>query len=412
MQKIIPRALGFGNLDSARESKIEASSARAPNEEDHSQNQAARGIKPEPMNLSKFNTKAIFLFLLNVLPILSIDACTGIQLTANDGAHVHGRTLEFGVKIDLSLVVIPRDYAFTGTTPLGKGLSYQAKYAVVGSIAYNSVAIVDGLNEKGLAIGVFYFPTFAEYTPITSENQSMALSPTEFPNWVITQFATVEEVKAALSSVVIAPTALLKWGPTPPPFHYVVYDKQGNSLVIEPLEGKLVAYDNPLGVCTNSPAFDWHMAHLRNYINLKPENVKPIKMDGVELTPLSQGSGMVGLPGDFTSPSRFIQAALFAYTAIPSKNAEQAIFQLFHILNHFDIPLGTVRATETNVVHMEWTSFTCARDPQALKYYFKSYDDQTIKFVDLNQFDLNAKTIKKATPAGFQTTVDFSTNLK
>lgn len=341
-----------------------------------------------------------------------IAACTGIKLKAKDNSVVHGRTLEFGIQVAISAVIIPRNYSFTGTTPQGKGLTYTSKYAAVGAIAFDNIALMDGMNEKGLSVGTFYFPTFAGYSTITADNQSRALSPVEFPNWIITQFATVDEVKASLSKVVIAPTITKEWGPTPAPFHYIVYEKSGKCLVIEPIDGKLITYDNELGTFTNSPTFDWHMTNLRNYINLTPFNVKPVVLNGVKLEPFGEGSGMVGIPGDFTPPSRFVRAAIFSSTAIQADNANDAVYQIFHILNNFDIPVGSAKTKVDNIIYSDQTQLTCARDPQSLTYYFRSYNDQDIKMIDLNQFDLNAKTLKSLNITGQSQAKDISSQLK
>lgn len=342
-----------------------------------------------------------------------LEGCTGIKLVAKDGSLVHGRTLEFGIQIQTSAVIVPRGYEFVGTTPQGPGLKYKAKYGVVGAIAFDNPAIMDGMNEKGLAIGTFYFPGFAGYATITDENQSKALSPIEFSNWIITQFETIDEVKGALTEVVIAPTISKEWGDAAPPFHYIVYDKSGKSLVIEPINGKLVTYDNPLGVLTNSPTFDWHLSNLRNYINLTPVNVKPLRLQGIELAPFGQGSGMVGLPGDYTPPSRFVRAAIFCITAIPSDDAHAGVYQAFHILNAFDIPVGISRQEEGGIIHTDYTLMTAVRDPQSLKYYFKTYDDQTIKMVNLKKFDLDVKGIKRVpTSGGNAPALDISGELK
>lgn len=357
-----------------------------------------------------FKFLALSVLALNALTPL--EACTGIKLTAKDGSTVSGRTLEFGVQVETQVVVIPRGYQFSGTTSQGPGLSYKSKYAVLGAIAFGNLAVMDGINEKGMAAGIFYFPGYAKYSLINEQNRSKAVSPAEFVNWLLTQFATLQEVKEGLANVVIAPTVVKEWGTEPPPFHYVVYDKSGNSLVIEPIEGKLVTYDNPLGVLTNSPKFDWHMTNLRNYLNLTTVNAAPRTLNGIELTPFGQGSGMVGLPGDFTPPSRFVRAAIFSATAIPSKNADEAILQAFHILNQFDIPVGVVRAVEEGIIHTDSTLMTCARDPQALKFYFRSYEDQTIHVVDMKKFDLDAKTVKSADVNSQQPIVDITDHLK
>src|SRR3990167_11486658 len=172
-------------------------------------------------------------------------ACTGIELKAKDNSYVNGRTVEFGISLQLSGVIVPRNYALKGTLPDGSpGLAYKSKYAALGGGMFGATDIADGINEKGLSIGDFYFPGYATYATITPENKSRALSPTEFSNWVLTQFASVDEVKQGIQSVVIAPTTPKGW-PVLPPFHYVVYDKMGNSIVIEPMNGGFKIYDNP-----------------------------------------------------------------------------------------------------------------------------------------------------------------------
>lgn len=342
----------------------------------------------------------------------TLEACTGLKVTAKDGSAVHGRTLEFGIQVALTTIVVPRGYQFTGTTPQGKGLPYTTKYGFVGAMAFTTPAAMDGMNEKGLSVGTFYFPGFAGYSTITAENQAKALSPVEFPNWILSQFATLEEVKAALPNVVIAPTVVKEWGPTAAPFHYIVYDKQGNAIVIEPIAGKLVVSENRLGTFTNSPTFDWHMTNLRNYINMRTVSVPPIKIDGVELASFGMGSGMVGLPGDFTPPSRFVRAATYSTTALPVDNSEQAVMQTFHLLNQFDIPLGSAREVVDGVTYADNTMITCVRNPDTLKYYFKTYEDQNIKMIDLKKFDLDAKAIKKAVIIGSQGVADVSAELK
>ena len=155
------------------------------------------------------------------------------------------------------------------------------------------------------------------------------------------------------------------------------------------------------------------MTNLRNYVNLTPFNAKPIHVEGVEIAPLGQGSGMVGLPGDFTPPSRFVRAAIFSITATPSENSEKAVFQAFHILNQFDIPLGVARQEVKGIVHTDYTLITAVRDPQTLKYYFKTYDNQTIQMVDLKSFDLNAREVKRAeTALSSQPVFDISSKLR
>ncbi len=347
-----------------------------------------------------------------ILAIYELNGCTGIRMTGQNGSSVNGRTVEFPTMIDAYACVIPRNFAFIGKTPVGDGLHYTSKYAVAGAYCFKDNVVMDGVNEKGLACGAFYFPGFAGYAVIDATNQLKAISPVEFPNWVLTQFASLNEVRAALKSIVIAPTVDENWGPVPAPFHYIIYDKQGNALVVEPVDGTLVIYENKIGAFTNSPSFDWHLTNLCNFINLTPFNAAPLTLRGVILAPFGQGSGMVGIPGDFTPPSRFIRAAIFSSAAIPVNQPDELVGQAFHILNQFDIPIGVVREEENGQIMMDRTLFTSVKDPNTLRYYFKSYDDQTIKWITLKDFDLDAKTIKSVSMNGKNTTFNVSKSLR
>ena len=333
-------------------------------------------------------------------------SCTGIELKTKDGSFINGRTVEFGEDLDLAGLLVPRNYEFKGTLPDGSvGMTYRSKYAVVGAGTFSANVVVDGINEQGLSVGVFYFPEFANYGAVTPENREHTLSPTEFANWLLTQFATVEEVQEGIKSVVIAPSMPKGWGKVPP-FHYIVYDKSGKSIVIEPLKGQLSVYDNPLGVITNSPTFDWHLTNLSNYINLSSLGTSAVAVDGIKINQFGQGAGLHGLPGDFTPPSRFIRAAIFSSTARPAGNAQQAVLQAFHILNQFDIPVGSVRSQENGSVIDEYTLATTVKNPENLSYYFRVFDDQTIRRVSLNNFDMNSKDMRLFSMKGSTPIID------
>jgi choloylglycine hydrolase len=113
-------------------------------------------------------------------------ACTGIRLKVADGSVVHARTLEFGLDLASDVLVIPRGFARTGLTPDGTaGLSYRSKYASVGANGVGLPYLFDGLNEKGLAVGTFYFPTSAGYMPYTKAKASRTLAPWQVGSWLL-----------------------------------------------------------------------------------------------------------------------------------------------------------------------------------------------------------------------------------
>jgi choloylglycine hydrolase len=240
-----------------------------------------------------------------------VQACTGIQLVAKDGGVIAARTLEFGIDLQSNVLNIPAGTAMTGTlADGGKGISYTTKYGIGGANGAGQIAILDGINDHGLYVGLFYFPGFASYADATPENAARAMAPYEYGTWLLGNFATVEEVKANFDKVVLVPVVLAALKQVPG-IHFVVHDRNGNAVAIEPTDKKLKLFDDPVGVMTNAPTFDWHMTNLRNYINLKPNDVGHIDIGKVELGQFGAGSGMHGLPGDFTPPSRFVRAVAF-----------------------------------------------------------------------------------------------------
>lgn len=122
--------------------------------------------------------------------------------------------------------------------------------------------------------------------------------------------------------------------------HWRFADLSGKQIVLEIIDGKLQFYDNPLGVLTNSPDFNWQITNLNNYVNLYPGAAPSQNMGETALNAFGAGSGFLGIPGDITPPSRFVRAAFFQSTAPLQATAEDAVLQGFQILNNFDIPVG------------------------------------------------------------------------
>jgi choloylglycine hydrolase len=322
-------------------------------------------------------------------------ACTGISLKSGDGAAIRGRTLEFGFPMQSKVLVVPAGKEFSGTLPDGgKGLTYTSRYAFVGANALGLPAILDGVNDQGLSVGLFYFPGYAKYTDVTDENKSRAIAPQEFGVWALANFASVDEVREAVKDIVIVPTPAPGLGSPQGAVagaHFFLQDKSGKSLVVEPVDGMLKVHDAPLGVMTNAPTYDWHMTNLANYINLSPKDVEQEKLGGTTLSAFGSGSGMLGLPGDFTPPSRFVRAAMFSQAAVPNQTAEDAVLAAFHILNQFDIPKGSVINAAVGEPTPEITEWTSVADLKNLRWYFRTAVDQSIRMVDLKEAFAAAK---------------------
>ncbi len=321
-------------------------------------------------------------------------ACTGIQLTAKDGSIVHARTLEFGEMLPPVIVAIPKGIAQVGMTPSGApGLKWKTVYSAVGMGMQGNAFLADGVNDQGLASGLFYHPGYAKYAEPQPGDEDRVIAPFQLISFLLTTCATVEDARTALETIVVAPTVFKEMG-FAPPIHAIVRDASGGCIVVEFLDGKTVVYDNPVGVITNDPTFDWHLTNLSNYVNLSPTNVPPIQVGDLELSQLGQGSGLLGLPGDYTPPSRFVRAVAFTRSADKPESAVDAVNTAFHILDSFDIVKGVVRSPHGSSDPADFTQWTSAADMKAGRYYFKTYANPQVRVVDLHELDLSAGQVR------------------
>ena len=348
-----------------------------------------------------------------VLVSAGADACTGTRLKAKDGSVVPGRTLEFAKNLDSHVIVIPRNFEITGVTPWGEnGLKWKTRYAVVGANFCGESVVIDGLNEKGLSGGFFYFPGYAEYQKVAPSDKAKTISEWQLLTWILSSFETISEVKKALYEIKVAGVVFAKWGFVLPG-HFIITDQEGNSIVIEYVKGQLNIYDNPFGVITNAPGFDWHTANIANYLNLSTSDVSSKKIAGETIAPFGQGSGLFGIPGDFTPPSRFIRVLFLTISSIETENARDTVSQLFHILNSFDIPKGAIREKTGEITQEDYTQWTTAQDLRNRNYYFKTENNSRIRVVHLLKCNLDAKEIaglKMETPG--EDVLDITSELK
>lgn len=310
--------------------------------------------------------------------------CTGIRLVNADGTTVHGRTGEFALPLDLEVIYIPAGYQNQSSLgEHGPGMRWISTYAVVGASCFGENMVADGMNEAGLSIGAHYFAATAAYQPVADHPAERSLNAAEFATWLLSTCASVDEVRANLDQVTVVDAVVAAWGGVPP-FHWAVYDKTGTSIIIEPIDGTLQVHDNPIGTITNDPDFRFHRQNLAQYLNVDTMTIPSSDRAGTTITGFGTGSGALGLPGDFTSPSRFVRASFFANNHPAAANSTDGVHEVFHILNQFDVPRGFVLANKGDgEVHIEWTLATFARDPSTGSYYFRSYGDQTIRKIVL-----------------------------
>lgn len=318
--------------------------------------------------------------------LAQVMACTGVSFLAKDGGYVQARTIEWGESyLPSEYVIIPRGQDLTSYTPTGvNGVKFRSRYGVVGLAIIQKEFVAEGLNEAGLSAGLFYFPRYGKYEEYDPAQNAHTLSDLQVVVWMLSQFSTIDEVKAALKGVRVI--SLDEPGKTST-VHWRIGDAKGNQVVLEFVDGVAHFYDNKVGVLTNSPGFPWQVTNLNNYVSLHPGGVEPQQLGDVTLVPFGAGAGFHGLPGDVTPPSRFVRIAFYKATAPQCNTAFDAILQSFLILNNFDIPIGIEHAAGKSPDIPSATQWTSAIDLTGRKVYYKTAYNNSIRCIDMHKID-------------------------
>lgn len=298
--------------------------------------------------------------------------CTTIGFSYSEGC-VFGRTLEMGVKLDHHMVYVPNgneDFI----TLIG-GAPCPSKYSVLGTGFFHQAPLADGINETGLMGSNNLFPGYASFAETAEEDKLNVTSAHAF-GYLLSHFKNVEEVREEAKKLSIMKNGDEN-GDISTPMHFYFMDAEGKGIVLEPKDGRLIAHDNPYGVLTNAPEFPWHVTNLKNFLHLQPENVEEKDFNGVTLSKFGEGSGMVGLPGDFTPPSRFVRSAYFVSDTPKELDRESAILQGFRILSQADIPTGAV--IDPHEGNNDETLYTAIMDTKKKAYFVKCHDNIDIQ---------------------------------
>lgn len=332
-------------------------------------------------------------------------ACTSSLIPTQEGGFVYLRSLQFAMPFNSSVIAIPRNYSFAGITPdkTPSGLQWKSKYAVIGANALGMELIMDGINESGLTGGIQYFPGYARYQDANTQSDlAKSIAAYQLLTWILTNFATVEEVSNAINNIVVtnAPVPSLNISF---PLHYVVHDVNGKSIVIEYDSRGLKVYKNPLHAFTNSPAFDYHLTNFNQYVGFNNGAGDSFVIDGEKFGPLSAGWNSIGLPGGNDSVSRFTRMSFMTLSvstadAMP-KTQSEGVLTAFRILNTFDFPYGiaknnvTLPTSAMTAYDYDVNEWVSVADLKNRVYYIRTYDDSAIKTLSFKNFNMGAKTI-------------------
>jgi len=324
--------------------------------------------------------------------------CTDFLIQSGDGAWVNGRSMEFGAELGTKIYVqAPKQKAVLRGLA-GEEFETTPDYGYVGTSSWDLPVVTDGLNTAGLSTGALWLPGSQYQSPSLSHKNVFCAF---FVNWMLSHCATTDDVRAALESGAVRVIGS-EWVAKNGPLHFPVHDARGSSIVIEFLEGKPVISENPVAVLTNQPTFPWHLDNLRNYVSLGAWDTEEVKLGSLTVTRTGHGTGLDGLPGNATPPSRFVRAAYLKQYALQQATAAETAVLAFHLLNSVDIPQGTVRArtkpTQSNPegVEYDYTQWAVVKDLTNRLFNIRVYGSPLTWNLDLKNLDfagLNGKQI-------------------
>lgn len=304
--------------------------------------------------------------------------CTAVTYRTKD--HYFGRTLDNEISYNESVAVTPRNYPFY----FRKAGSMETHYAMIGMacMAGDYPLYYDAFNEAGLSMAGLNFPGNADYKQEMQGKDNIA--PFEFIPWILGQCKTVAMARELLSHLNLVN---LNFSPELPlaPLHWIIADRE-EAITVESVKEGLRIYENPVGVLTNNPPFEYQMFNLNNYMNLTREEPVNRFSDALQLRTYCRGMGAMGLPGDLSSSSRFVRAVFTKMNSVSGDTESESISQFFHILGSVAQQRGCVHLGEEKYERTIYTS--CCNTDKGI-YYYTTYENSQITGVDLYKEDLD-----------------------
>ena len=310
--------------------------------------------------------------------------CTAVSYNA--GEHYFGRNLDLERGYGERVVITPRNYnfSFRHTEPS------RHRYALIGM-----AAVVDGYplyfdatNEKGLSMAGLNFPDNAYYPEYDPNLCNVA--PFELIPYVLTSCVSVDEAEELLGRINVVNTDFCEGLPTTP-LHWIISDAE-RSITLECTKHGTNVYKNPFGVLTNNPPFEFHLENINNYMGLCEGFAENRLSKRVKLDNYSLGMGALGLPGDFSSASRFVKAVFVKEKSQFGKSEKECVNQFFHILHSVAMPKGCVVAKNGEYEYTRYSS-CCNTDTQT--YHFTTYENSAVRSVSMHDCDINGKEIRE-----------------
>lgn len=306
--------------------------------------------------------------------------CTSLTYENSQGDHFLARTMDFAFELGGQPVFMPRNQKIQGDAG-----AFTTKYGFIGAGRNLShYMFVDGVNEFGLGVAALYFPQYAQYQK-TAPADKLGLAPHDVTAWALGNAKSVADLRELVRHIQIldVPVALL--GLTTP-LHFIFSDPTGDTAVLEATSEDLRLIDDPVGVMTNAPQLSWHLQNLSTYGTMQAAERPLHDYMGFSLKTQGPGTGALGLPGDYTSPSRFVRTVYNKHYSLPTSGTPATLNLLQHLLDSVTIPKGVKLKADGKSDYTQYRGYANLDDRT---YFMEPYDNQELQGIHLTDEMLN-----------------------
>ncbi len=305
--------------------------------------------------------------------------CTALNLKTKD--YYFGRNLDLDVSYGEEVCVAPRRFPFL----FKEERDMLEHYALIGmaTVVNETPLFYEAANEHGLAMAGLNFPENACYFPVSEDKDNIA--PFELIPWILGQCANMDEALVLLGRINVADINFSQKLPNSP-LHWMLTYKD-KSVVIEQMKNGIQIYENPTGVLTNNPPFEYHLFNLNNYRNLGITNGENKLSADIKLNEYCQGLGAMGLPGDVSSMSRFVRMVFGREHSVCDGDEAASVGQFFHLLSSVEMVKGICLVPSGR---FDITNYSACINLNRGLYYYTTYDNRQITCIDMHRADLNA----------------------
>ncbi len=310
--------------------------------------------------------------------------CTALNFTTDN--HYFGRNLDLDCSYGEEVCIAPRKFPFK----FRKKDTVNSHYAIIGmaTVVDNTPLFYDATNEYGLSIAGLNFPENAHYEDVKTDKDNICQF--EFIPWILGQCKDIKEAEKLLKKINIVNIPYSEKFPVSP-LHWIISDKH-NSLVVEAMMDGLHISENPIGILTNNPPFDYQLFNLNNYRGLNITNGENTFSQNTALNEYCQGLGAIGLPGDVSSMSRFIRIAFNKENSVCETDEMSSVSQFFHLLSSVEMCKGVCKVPSGRYDITVYSS--CINTDKGL-YYYTTYCNRQINCIDMHKIDLNGNTVSR-----------------